>query len=55
MIKNKSIINKIKEKTKDDADMSMFLINILNHENDNSQYKKEYEKLIDKYIKNRSK
>lgn len=51
MIKNSTIIEKIKEKTKSDINMQNFLMDILNHENENSQYTKEYEKLIDKALK----
>lgn len=51
MIKNSIIIEKIKDKTKNDKSMQNFLLDILNHENENSQYTKEYEKLIDKALK----
>lgn len=51
MIKNSTIIEKIKDKTKNDVSMQKFLLDILNHENENSQYTKEYEKLIDKALK----
>lgn len=51
MIKNSIIIEKIKDKTKNDESMQNFLLDILNHENENSQYTKEYEKLIDKALK----
>ena len=51
MIKNSTIIEKIKDKTKNDASMQTFLLDILNHENENSQYTKEYEKLIDKALR----
>ena len=53
MIKNSIIIEKIKDKTKNDESMQNFLLDILNHENENSQYTKEYEKLIDKALKER--
>lgn len=53
MIKNTAIIEKIKDKTKNDAGMQEFLLDIVNHENENSQYTKEYEKLIKKAIKER--
>lgn len=51
MIKNMAIIEKIKDKTKNDVEMQTFLLDIINHENENSQYTKEYEKLIDKALK----
>lgn len=51
MIKNSVIIKKIKNKTKHDKSMQNFLLDILNHENENSQYTKEYEKLIHKALK----
>lgn len=50
MIKNSIIIEKIKDKTKNDKSMQNFLLDILNHENENSQYTKEYEKLIEKAL-----
>lgn len=53
MIKNTAIIEKIKEKTKNDEGMRNFLLDIINHENESSQYTKEYEKLIKKAIKER--
>lgn len=51
MIKNTIIIEKIKEKTKYDLAMQEFLLDIVNHENENTQYSKEYDKLIKKAIK----
>ena len=53
MIKNTAIIEKIKDKTKNNAAMQEFLLDIVNHENENSQYTKEYAKLIKKAIKER--
>lgn len=53
MIKNTTIIEKIKEKTKNDAEMQKFLLDIVNRENENSQYTKEYERLIRKAVKGR--
>ena len=53
MIKNTTIIDKIKEKTKNDAGMKDFLLDIVDHENENSQYTKEYEKLIEQAVKER--
>lgn len=41
MIKNTAIIDKIKEKTKNDENMREFLLDIINHENESSQYTKE--------------
>lgn len=51
MIKNTTIIEKIKEKTKNDEGMQSFLLNIVNYENENTQYTKEYERLIDIALK----
>lgn len=51
MIKNTAIIEKIKDKTKNDESLREFLLDIVNHENENSQYTKEYERLIKKAIK----
>ena len=42
-------------KTTDDKVMHDFLFDIINHENENSQYSKEYTKLIDKAIEERRK
>lgn len=53
MIKNTAIIEKIKDKTKNDVGMQKFLLDIVNRENENSQYTKEYEKLIKRAIKER--
>lgn len=50
MIKNQTIIQKIQEKTQNDSAMQEFLLDIINHENESSQYTKEYNKLIDKAI-----
>lgn len=51
MIKNQTIIKKIKDKTKNNLAMQSFLLDIVNHENESSQYRKEYTKLIDKALK----
>ena len=48
MIKNQTIIEKIKEQTSDDKVMQEFLLNIINHENENSQYTRKYKALIEK-------
>lgn len=50
MIKNQTIIQKIQEKTQNDSAMQEFLLDIINHENESSQYTKEYNKLIDKAV-----
>ena len=50
MIKNQTIIQKIQEKTKTDMAMQEFLLDIINHENEKSQYTKEYNKLIKKAL-----
>ena len=55
MIKNQTIIDKIEAKTTDDKIMHDFLFDIINHENENSQYSKEYTKLIEKAIEERRK
>lgn len=55
MIKNSEIIKKLKEKTKDDKIMYDFLFDIINHEMENYQYSKKYEKLIDEAIEKREK
>ena len=49
------IIERIKEKTKDDKIMYDFLFDIINHEMENYQYSKKYEKLIDEAIEKREK
>ena len=51
MIKNTTIIEKIKDKTQHDMGMQAFLLDIVNHENENTQYTKEYEKLIEEAIR----
>ncbi len=53
MIKNQTIIQKIQDKTKNDLAMQDFLLNIVNHENESSQFTKEYNKLIDKAVAKR--
>lgn len=53
MIKNQTIKNKLDEKTKNDRAMHDFLFDIVNHENERSQYSKKYSQLIDKAIKAR--
>lgn len=50
MIKNQTIINKIKEQTADDKVMQGFLLDIINHENENCQYTRKYKALIEKAI-----
>lgn len=50
MIKNSIIIEKIIDKTKNNQAMQEFLLNIINHENESSQYTKEYTKLIEDAI-----
>ncbi len=50
MIKNQTIIEKIKEETKNDMVMQEFLLDITNHENENSQYKNKYNTLIRKAV-----
>lgn len=53
MIKNQTIKDKLDEKTKNDKAMHDFLLDIVNHENESSQYSKKYSELIDKAIKER--
>lgn len=53
MIKNQTIIQKIQDKTKNDLAMQDFLLNIVNHQNESSQFTKEYNKLIDKAVAKR--
>lgn len=50
MIKNQTIIDKIKEQTSDDKVMQEFLLDIINHENENSQYTRKYKALIEKAV-----
>lgn len=50
MIKNKTIINKIKEKTGADEVMQKFLLDVTNHETESSQYNKKYKELIDRAV-----
>lgn len=50
MIKNQTIIEKIKEQTSDDKVMQEFLLDIINHENENSQYTRKYKALIEKAV-----
>lgn len=52
MIKNQTIKEKIKTKTKNDNVMQEFLLDIIEHENESSQYSKKYKSLIDKALKN---
>ena len=47
MIKNQTIKEKLDEKTKNDKAMRDFLFDIVNHENESSQYTKKYKELID--------
>ena len=44
---NKTIKEKLDEKTKNDKAMRDFLFDIVNHENESSQYTKKYKELID--------
>jgi hypothetical protein len=50
MIKNQTIIEKLKERTADDKIMQEFLLDIINHENENSQYTRKYKSLIEKAV-----
>ncbi len=50
MIKNQTIIEKLKEKTGEDKVMQEFLLDIVNHENENSQYTRKYKALIEKAV-----
>ncbi len=51
MLSNKHILNKIDEYTQDNLLMRKFLKNIVNHENENSQYQRVYKKLIEQAVK----
>lgn len=51
MIKNQTIIDKVNEKTEDDLIMRKFIKEILNFEEENSQFKNGYEKIIAKTLK----
>lgn len=51
MISNPIIGEKIEEKTKNDEIMRRFLFDIINHENENMQFSKQYKKLIEKAVK----
>lgn len=46
MIKNNTIVEKVKEETKDDLVMQQFIMEILNHETESSQFKNKYSSLI---------
>lgn len=53
MALNKTILQKINEKTKDDEQQRNFIVEILNKENEGlGQYTKTYENLIKEAIKN---
>lgn len=53
MALNKTILQKINEKTKDDEQQRNFIVEILNKENEGlGQYTKIYESLIKEAIKN---
>ena len=51
MISNKGIIEKINSKTEGNDIMNKFLMDILEHENENSHYSKKYKQLIEKAVK----
>lgn len=50
MIKNQTIIDKLNDRTKEDDIMRDFLLDIINHENENSQYTRKYKSLIEKAV-----
>ena len=50
MITNSTIVEKIIEKTKNEPILQKFILDIVNHENETSQYNAEYTKLIEKAI-----
>ena len=51
MISNKAIIEKINSKTEGHDIMNKFLMDILEHENENAHYSKKYKQLIEKAVK----